>query len=132
MNRFKHWLFCTLFPDEAGTLMRYRLNIDQLDRWFCGHVPAVADATRWLKHYSEAKDDPNDPPSGLDISGLRAKLMAADALRLPRTPTKPVRPLRISAGEYLSAVRFLREIECDLDGAEIDAFLRLFGLSLMP
>lgn len=85
MNRFKHWLFCTLFPDEAGTLMRYRLNIQQLDRWFCGHVPAVAEAAKWLKHYSEAKDDPNDPPSGLGISELRARALASEAARFSVT-----------------------------------------------
>ncbi len=120
MTGFRHWLFCTLFPDEAGTLMRYRLNIQSLDQWFCYHLPPVAEAAKWLKHYSEARDDPADPPSGMGISELRAKAL------------QKTRPTRVAAGEYLAAVRFLRERECDLDGSELDALLRLFGLSLLP
>lgn len=70
---FVEWLKWRIAGDELATLERYRVNLHQVDRWFAAHAE-VAEVARWVRQYSEGRDDPRDPPSGLSISGLRGRV----------------------------------------------------------
>ena len=80
--KLPYWIKHLVAGEELDTLERYRMNISSIDQWFASHDDVV-EIARWIKQYAEPKDDPNDPPSGLSISGLRGRVeaMRADARR---------------------------------------------------
>lgn len=83
LESLRNWLKWTIAGEEMATLARYQHNVKSVEHWHCSLVPEVAEAARWIRQYAEPKDDLNDPPSGLSISGLRGRIQGMQADRVP-------------------------------------------------